>query len=84
MWPNGDGFEFDGDVVKAAIADGRSREEAQYLPVWLGNENSRLRTLPVAAGFKADLFPPCDETPSRAAPLEQPAATPAAASTSTP
>src|SRR5215207_11029234 len=35
---------FDGDAVKAAIADGRSREEAQYLPVWLRNENPRLRT----------------------------------------
>jgi hypothetical protein len=62
---------FDGDAVKAAIADGRSREEAQYLPVWLRNENPRLRTLPVAAGFKADLVQVCDEPPSRRAALEQ-------------
>ena len=65
---------FDGDAVKAAIADGRSREEAQYLPVWLRNVNPRLRTLPVAAGFKADLVQPCDEPPNRGAVLEQLAA----------
>jgi len=65
---------FDGDAVKAAIADGRSREEAQYLPVWLRNENPRFRTLPVAAGFKADLVQVCDEPPSRRAALEQLAA----------
>src|SRR5215218_5279059 len=62
---------FDGDAVKAAIADGKSREEAQYLPVWLRNENPRLRTLPVAAAFKADLVQVCDEPPSRRAALEQ-------------
>lgn len=62
---------FDGDAVKAAIADGKSREEAQYLPVWLRNENPRLRALPVAAGFKADLVQPCDEPPSRGAALER-------------
>jgi hypothetical protein len=62
---------FDGDAVKAAIADGRSREEAQYLPVWLRNENPRLRTLPVAASFKADLLQPCGESPDRRAVLER-------------
>jgi hypothetical protein len=62
---------FDGDAIKAAIADGRSREEAQYLPVWLRNENPRLRTLPVAAGFKADLYQPCEEPAGRGAVLEQ-------------
>jgi hypothetical protein len=56
----------DGDAVKAAIADGKSREEARYLTAWLRNENPRLRTLPVAAGFKADLFQPCEEPSSRA------------------
>jgi hypothetical protein len=65
---------FDGDAAKAAIADGRSREEAQYLPVWLRNENPRLRTLPVAASFKADLFAPCDETPDRGTVLKKLAA----------
>jgi hypothetical protein len=65
---------FDGDAVKAAIADGRSREEAQYLPVWLRNENPRLRTLPVAAGFKAAFLDPCDEPPGRGAALERLAA----------
>jgi hypothetical protein len=62
---------FDGEAVKAAIADGESREEAQYLPVWLRNENPRLRTLPVAAGFKADLYQPCEEPSGRGAVLEQ-------------
>ena len=56
----------DGDAVKAAIADGKSREEARYLTAWLRNENPRLRILPVAAGFKADLFRPCEEPSSRA------------------
>jgi hypothetical protein len=62
---------FDGDAVKAAIADGKSREEAQYLPVWLRNENPRLRTLPVAAGFNAAFLQPCDESPSPRTALEQ-------------
>jgi hypothetical protein len=62
---------FDGDAVKAAIADGKSREEAQYLPVWLRNENPRLRTLPVAAGFKATFLNPCDEPSGRGAALER-------------
>jgi hypothetical protein len=65
---------FDGDAAKAAIADGRSREEARYLPVWLRNENPRLRTLPVAAGFKADLVQPCDEPSGGGAALERLAA----------
>jgi hypothetical protein len=65
---------FDGDAVRAAIADGKSREEAQYLPVWLRNESSRLRTLPVAAGFKAAFLDPCDEPSGRGAALERLAA----------
>jgi hypothetical protein len=65
---------FDGDAVKAAVADGKSREEARYLNVWLRNQNPRLRTLPLAAGFRADLFQPCDESPSRQALLEKLAA----------
>jgi hypothetical protein len=65
---------FDGEAAKAAIADGRSREEAQYLPVWLRNENPRLRTLPVAAGFKAAFLNPCDEPSGRGAALERLAA----------
>jgi hypothetical protein len=65
---------FDGDAVKAAIADGKSREEAKYLPVWLRNESSRLRTLPVAAGFEAAFLQPCDEPSGRATALERLAA----------
>jgi hypothetical protein len=65
---------FDGDAAKAAIADGRSREEARYLPVWLRNENPRLRTLPLAAGFKADFLQPCEEPSGRATALERLAA----------
>ena len=65
---------FDGEAVKAAIADGKSREEAKYLPVWLRNENPRLRTLPLAAGFQVNFLNPCDEPSGRGAALEQLAA----------
>jgi hypothetical protein len=65
---------FDGDAVKAAIADGKSREEAKYLPVWLRNESSRLRTLPVAAGFKVAFLNPCDEPSGQGATLQRLAA----------
>lgn len=64
----------DGDAVKAAIADGKSREEARYLTAWLRNENPRLRTLPLAANVKADLFQPCDESSNQRALLEKLAA----------
>jgi len=61
----------DGDAVKAAIADGKSRDQAQYLTVWLRNQNPRLRTLPLAGDLKVDLYHSCDENTDRRALLEQ-------------
>jgi hypothetical protein len=61
----------DGDAVKAAIADGKPRDEARVLTLWLRNENSRLRTLPLAANLSVDLFQSCDENTDRRALLEQ-------------
>jgi len=61
----------DGDAVRAAIADGKSRDQAQYLTVWLRNQNPRLRTLPLAADLKVGFYQSCDEKPDRRAVLEQ-------------
>jgi hypothetical protein len=52
----------DKDAVKAAIEDGRSREDAQYLSVWVRNQNPRLRTLPLASGFKVNLIGGCEDS----------------------
>jgi hypothetical protein len=61
----------DGDAAKAAIADGKSREQAEVLTVYLRNQNPRLRTLPLAADLKVDFYQSCDEQPDRRAVLEQ-------------
>ncbi|HJU00945.1 MAG TPA: hypothetical protein VJ966_07025 [Actinomycetes bacterium] len=61
----------DGDAVKAAIADGKSRQQAEYLTVYLRNQNPRLRTLPLAADLKVDLHGSCEENKDRRALLEQ-------------
>jgi hypothetical protein len=61
----------DGDAVKAAVADGKPREEARTLMVWLRNQNPRLRSLPLAADLRVDFFKSCDETPDRRAMLTQ-------------
>jgi hypothetical protein len=42
-------------AVEAAIADGKPREAAQYLDVYLRNHNPRLRTLPLARDVRIDL-----------------------------
>jgi hypothetical protein len=56
---------FQGDqAVKEAIADGRSRSEAQYLTVYVRNVNSRLRTLPLASGLVVKLWDSCEENAS--------------------
>ena len=52
----------DKDAVEAAVQDGRSREDAQYLSVWVRNQNPRLRTLPLASGFKVDLIGGCEDS----------------------
>jgi hypothetical protein len=45
------------DAVKAAIADGMPRDQAQVLYVWVRNQNPRLRTLPMASDLRLDLLP---------------------------
>jgi hypothetical protein len=64
----------DGDAVKAAVADGKSRQEAQYLMVWLRNQNPRLRTLPLAADLRVDFHHSCEESSDRRAVLTKLAA----------
>ena len=61
----------DGDAVKAAMADGKSREQARYLTVYLRNQNPRLRTLPLASDLKVDLHGSCEENTDRRTLLEQ-------------
>jgi hypothetical protein len=54
---------FQGDrAVKEAIADGKPRSEAQYLTTYVRNQNSRLRTLPLASGLVVKLWGSCEET----------------------
>jgi hypothetical protein len=49
-------------AVEAAVQDGRSRQDAQYLSVWVRNQNPRLRTLPLASGFTVDLLGGCEDS----------------------
>src|SRR5918998_1491843 len=51
----------DDQAVKAAVADGRSPEDAKYLTTWVRNENSRLRTLPLAGDLVVKLRDACGE-----------------------
>jgi hypothetical protein len=51
----------DDAAVKAAIADGRSPEEARYLHTWVRNQNPRLRTLPLADDLVVRLYNACEE-----------------------
>jgi hypothetical protein len=47
---------FDGKAGRdAAIADGMARDQAQYLGVYVRNQNPRLRTLPLASDLRLDL-----------------------------
>jgi hypothetical protein len=60
----------DDAAVKAAIEDGKPRDYAQYLTVYVRNQNGRLRTLPLADDVKVDLLVPCgDDATPRAAVL---------------
>jgi hypothetical protein len=43
-------------AVDAAIADGQSRDTAQYLSTYVRNQNPRLRTLPLAANVRVELL----------------------------
>jgi len=59
-------------AVEAAVQDGRTRDAAQYLPVYVRNQNPRLRTLPLASDFQVDLLGGCeDSTLSRQALLDK-------------
>ena len=49
-------------AVDAAIQDGKPRDQAQYLAVYVRNENPRLRTLPLASGFQVDLHGSCEDS----------------------
>ncbi|MFL6191466.1 MAG: hypothetical protein ACJ75E_16795, partial [Actinomycetes bacterium] len=47
---------FDGQAAReAAIADGMAGDKAQYLGVYVRNQNPRLRTLPLAGDLRLDL-----------------------------
>jgi hypothetical protein len=52
----------DDAAVKAAIADGKSPSDAQYLTTWVRNQNPRLRTLPLASGLVVKLAGGCEES----------------------
>jgi hypothetical protein len=43
-------------AVDAAVADGQSRDTAQYLSTYVRNQNSRLRTLPLAGNVRVELL----------------------------
>jgi hypothetical protein len=47
---------FEGQAARdAAIADGMARDKAQYLGVYVRNQNPQLRTLPLAGDLRLDL-----------------------------
>ena len=53
---------FEGQAaVDAAIADGMARDKAQYLGVYVRNQNPRLRTLRLASDLRLDLQGGCEE-----------------------
>jgi hypothetical protein len=55
----------DDAAVQAAIADGKSRDDAQYLTTWVRNQNPRLRTLPLAGNVAIQLRGGCEEDQSK-------------------
>jgi hypothetical protein len=52
----------DEDAIKAAIEDGKPRDTAQYLPVYVRNQNPRLRTLPLASNVQLNLLGGCEDS----------------------
>jgi hypothetical protein len=63
-------FEDDA-AVKAAIEDGKPRDYAQYLGVYVRNQNGRLRTLALADKPEVDLLAPCGDEPTKTAVLSK-------------
>ena len=51
----------DDAAVKAAIDDGKPPADARYLTTWVRNENSRLRTLPLAGDLDIRLRDACGD-----------------------
>jgi hypothetical protein len=64
----------DDEAVRAAIADGTSRDDAQYLTTWVRNQNPRLRTLPLAGNVVVQLRGSCGEDKNKDALLTKLAA----------
>ena len=56
---------------RAAIQDGVDRSDARYLPIYVRNENERLRTLPVAKEVRIRFMGVCLEAPNRHAALTE-------------
>jgi len=52
-------------AAKAAIADGKSSREAQYLYVYVRNQSSRLRTLTVARDVRIQFADGCEAPPNQ-------------------
>jgi hypothetical protein len=59
------------DAAKTAIEDGMSPDEAQYLYVYVRNQNPLLRTLPVAADVVIDFLGNCETPPDRTSLLKE-------------
>jgi hypothetical protein len=58
-------------AATAAVEDGQSPGEAQYLYVYVRNESSRLRTLPVASDARIHFVGACESPPDQHAALEE-------------
>ena len=63
---------FEGDAaITAAVEDGIRRSDARYLYVYVRNQNSRLRTLPVARDVRIQFVGTCESPPDRHAALTE-------------
>jgi hypothetical protein len=58
-------------AVNAAIEDGMAPGEAQYLYIYVRNQNPRLRTLPVARDVRIEFADGCETPPDRDAALSE-------------
>jgi hypothetical protein len=58
-------------AVNAAIEDGMARDEAQYLYIYVRNQNPRLRTLPVASDVDIQFADGCEASGEQHAALTE-------------
>ncbi|HEY3209514.1 MAG TPA: hypothetical protein VGL18_06915, partial [Actinomycetota bacterium] len=58
-------------AVNAAIEDGMAPGRAQYLYIYVRNQNPRLRTLPVARDVRIEFADGCETPPDRDAALSE-------------